>query len=49
MRVLSRGKRVVIELSEKEFEGLFLILKKLAELYDGSFEKVGGNIVSASN
>jgi len=49
MRVLSRGKRFVIELSEKEFKGLLLILKKPAELYDGKFEKVGENAVSASN
>ena len=49
MKVLSKGKRVVLELSEREFKGLLLILKKLAELYDGSFEKVGENIVSASN
>lgn len=49
MKVLSKGRRVVVELSEKEFEGLLLILKKLAELYDGSFEKVGEPVVSAGN
>lgn len=49
MRILNKGKKVAVELSEKEFEGLLLILKKLAELYDGKIGKVTEPIVPASN